>query len=72
MITEAREAQLSLYSELNANVRTLILPCSEKKLSKADIAFNLYQGTGYLSIVKKWPKSKLDEAFNIYFIVRPY
>lgn len=33
---------------------TLILTCSEKKLPHRALAFDLYQGTGYLSIVKQW------------------
>ncbi|MGL5668701.1 MAG: hypothetical protein ACRDD9_21570 [Shewanella sp.] len=42
----------ALQQKLVSLKPTLILPCSEKILTHRALAFDLYQGTGYLSIVK--------------------
>lgn len=51
---------------------TLILPCSERKLLHRALAFVLYQGTGYLSIVKQWSQVELSEVFNLFFLSAEY
>lgn len=71
-IKEAHNKFLLVYNQLNANKRTLILPCSKQKLKNANCAYELYQGQGYLNVVKKWHKSELDQAFNIFFISAKY
>ncbi|MDI5832592.1 hypothetical protein OCF84_21270 (plasmid) [Shewanella xiamenensis] len=63
---------LSKHSALIESKRTLILPCSDKKLPVKDIAFNLYQGTGYLSIVKKYTLVDLSDVFNVFFLSAMY
>ncbi|WP_263220873.1 DUF6884 domain-containing protein [Shewanella sp. SW29] len=47
---------------------TLILLCSEKKLPHHALAFDFYQGTGYLSIVKQWSQVELSQVFNLFFL----
>ncbi len=68
VIADARADCSSLHRELVESRRTLILPCSEKKLQVPSAAFDLYQGSGYLSVVKKHDRRLLDRAFNIYFL----
>lgn len=58
--------------KLNKAKPTLILPCSEEKLPYKAPAFDLYQGQGYLSIVRQFGKADLTEAFNILFISGKY
>lgn len=71
-IGAARGNRPPLNTELAASTRTLILPCCEKKRPEASTAFDLYQGTGYLSIVKKYDREQLDRAFKLYFMSAKY
>ncbi|MDH1472727.1 DUF6884 domain-containing protein [Shewanella sp. GD03713] len=58
----------ALQQELVSLKPTLILPCSENKLPHRALAFDLYQGTGYLSIVKQWSQVELSQVFNLFFL----
>ncbi len=62
----------ALQQELVSLKPTLILPCSEKKLPHSALAFDLYQGTGYLSIVKQWSQVELSQVFNLFFLSAKY
>lgn len=46
----------------------LILPCSMAKLDRPAQAFDLYQGKGYLSVVKKYTLLQLSEVFHVLFL----
>lgn len=58
----------ALQQELVSLKPTLILLCSEKKLPHHALAFDFYQGTGYLSIVKQWSQVELSQVFNLFFL----
>ncbi|MBW8191341.1 hypothetical protein K0504_09855 [Neiella marina] len=47
---------------------TLILPCSDKKAAERHLAYYLYQGKGYLQLVKQWPITQIEGAFNLLFL----
>lgn len=54
----------ALQQELVSLKSTLILPCSEKKLPNHALAFDLYQGTGYLSIVKQLSRYSISAGIK--------
>lgn len=72
LINSVEHMFLDMHTHLNNSKRTLILPCSGKKLPNADIAFHLYQGSGYLSIVKKYKLDELLNVFNVFFLSAKY
>ena len=43
----------------------VILPCTDKKLSESMSAYNVYQGTGYLPIIRKNFESEITEYWSI-------
>lgn len=51
---------ISKFSDfLRASKPTLILPCSDAKLSQPATAFELYRGMGYMSVVRQFDKFSL-------------
>jgi hypothetical protein len=46
----------------------LILPCSQVKAEQKATAFHLYQGKGYMGIVRKYKEEELKNHFDIYFM----
>ncbi|MDG1752827.1 MAG: hypothetical protein P8I03_14400 [Thalassotalea sp.] len=50
----------------------LILPCSKAKASIAMEAINLYQGRGYLGIIRTFDQTELLDAFDVYFLSAKY
>lgn len=46
----------------------LIIPCSAAKAEHPCKAFDLYQGKGYMSVIRKYDEAKLKANFDIYFM----
>jgi Family of unknown function (DUF6884) len=71
--TEAKKRHAALMQATRCWQKpVLILPCSEKKLNTAAPAIDLYQGTGYLGIVKTVNQQLLLATFNVYFLSAKY
>ena len=54
------------------NRSILIIPCSEAKLGFSADALSLYQGTGYLGVVRQFNRKHLLDVFNLFFLSAKY
>lgn len=71
-MTHQNQDPIAVTSFLRATKPTLILPCSAQKLDTREQAFNMYQGKGYVGIVRQWPREVIEGAFNVLFLSAKY